>query len=155
MYKITNTANDRTKANLHRTASKFILEPTFQGIRLGIRDSRLISDDDFEKNRELLEGWEKKGMISIERPEEETKPGLPGDPGLDAPGVPPVEEVMPSEEEQSKFLNSLVPPKDEPLIPETVNQDTGAAESTTSEELAKPEPPASGYKKGSGKKKLF
>lgn len=66
MYRIRNTADDRSKAHLHRKATKMIYEPSIAGRRLQLRGTLDLTDKQFEQNREMLVGWEAKGMIEIE-----------------------------------------------------------------------------------------
>lgn len=148
MYKIKNTANDRSKTLLHRTAIKFELEPSFAGVRLRLGESRDIEDAVYERNKELLDRWEKNGMISIERPGSETTvPGLPGDPGLAPPTPPPPpqeEAPVASDPETAKELYEALP-------------DAAPVTETTPESDAAPEAPSVPIqsRKGPGKKKLY
>jgi hypothetical protein len=113
MWKITNTANDRSKAELHRTASKFTYEPSIGGVRLRLGETIEMDDEHFEENRSLLEGWQAKGMVDFERvggepakaegeqkPEEKTEDPPQGEaPPADAPpaDAPPEEGEAPVE----------------------------------------------------------
>lgn len=145
MYKIKNTADDRSKVTLHRTATKFELEPSFAGLRLRLGQSRLIEDEVFQRNEELLRAWEKNGMISIEKEgdHETTVPGLPGDPGLEPPSAPPPEPPQPIE----------VPPPEPPMVEVPVGEP--AVVEPVPEVPTEPEPSHPQSKKGPGRKKLF
>jgi hypothetical protein len=65
-FKITNTTNDRMKADLHRTATKFLTEPMVNGSRLYPGQSLIVSEDYVRRNQEMLRGWHQKGIIDID-----------------------------------------------------------------------------------------
>lgn len=63
--RIKNTANDRSKAHLHRTAARFELEPSFGGQRIRLGESRVISDADYHRNKQVIDEWVAKGIVEI------------------------------------------------------------------------------------------
>jgi hypothetical protein len=67
MWKVINTANDRSKTHLHRLASKFNYEPSIGGVRLRLGASMELDDEHFESVRAQLEGWKGKGIVDFER----------------------------------------------------------------------------------------
>ena len=67
MWKVTNTANDRSKADLHRIATKFTYEPSIGGLRLRLGESMELDDAHFATVRAQLEGWKGKGIVDFER----------------------------------------------------------------------------------------
>jgi hypothetical protein len=67
MWRVTNTANDRSKVHLHRLASKFTYEPSIGGLRLRLGESVELEDAHFEAIRAQLEGWKGKGIVDFER----------------------------------------------------------------------------------------
>ena len=70
MWKITNTANDRSKVELHRLAAKFTYEPSIDGIRLRLGESREFTDEHFATIRAQVESWKLKGIVDFEQVEE-------------------------------------------------------------------------------------
>jgi len=73
MWRVTNTANDRSKVHLHRLASKFTYEPSIGGLRLRLGESVELDDAHFEAIRSQLEGWKGKGIVDFEHVGGETK----------------------------------------------------------------------------------
>lgn len=65
MYRIKNTSTDPTKRHLHRVAQSFQEEPNFAGTRLKLGASLDITDDQYERMKELLNSWVVKGMITV------------------------------------------------------------------------------------------
>lgn len=65
MYRIKNTSTDPTKRHLHRVAQSFQEEPNFAGTRLKLGASLDITDDQYERMKELLNSWVTKGMVTI------------------------------------------------------------------------------------------
>lgn len=65
MYRIKNTAEDRTKHLLHRTATKFELEPTLGGIRIRLGAFLDITDEHYERVKPVVDEWVKKGMVEV------------------------------------------------------------------------------------------
>jgi len=63
--RIKNTANDRSKVHLHRTAARFELEPSFGGQRIRLGESRVISDADYRRNKQVIDEWVAKGIVEI------------------------------------------------------------------------------------------
>lgn len=74
MYKITNTSQDRTKTLLHRTTPKWDPEPFFDGRRLRHGESRVISDEHYERCKNTIGEWVKGGIVSVEPLASEPKP---------------------------------------------------------------------------------
>ena len=65
MYRIKNTAEDRTKHLLHRTAAKFELEPALGGVRIRLGSFVDITDEHYERVKPLVDEWVKKGMVEV------------------------------------------------------------------------------------------
>lgn len=65
MYRIKNTADDRTKTLLHRTASQFQLEPVLGSRRIRLGESVDITDEHYERVKGMIDAWVSKGMVSV------------------------------------------------------------------------------------------
>lgn len=65
MYRIKNTANDRTKTHLHRTAPGFNEEPNLGGKRIRMGEFLDIEDAHYERVKPILDQWVAKGMVSV------------------------------------------------------------------------------------------
>lgn len=65
MYRIKNTADDRTKVQLHRTASRFELEPQLGGRRIRLRSHLDITDEHYEKTKTVIDDWVRKGIVEV------------------------------------------------------------------------------------------
>lgn len=65
MYRIKNTANDRTKAHLHRTATRFESEPSLGGARIRLGSHIDISDDHYDRVKPIIDEWVTKGMVHV------------------------------------------------------------------------------------------
>lgn len=65
MYRIKNTANDRTKAHLHRVATRFDSEPSLGGIRIRLGSHIDISDDHYDRVKPFIDEWVSKGMVHV------------------------------------------------------------------------------------------
>lgn len=65
MYRIKNTADDRTKHLLHRTASRFELEPVLGARRIRLGEHYDITDEHYEKVKHIVAPWVKKGMVEV------------------------------------------------------------------------------------------
>jgi hypothetical protein len=65
MYRIKNTADDRSKHLLHRTASQFELEPNIGGKRIRLRSHLDISDEHYGRVKHMVDAWEKKGIVEV------------------------------------------------------------------------------------------
>ncbi len=65
MYRIKNTADDRSKHLLHRTASQFELEPNLGGHRIRLGTYYDITDEHYERVKPVLDVWVKKGMVDV------------------------------------------------------------------------------------------
>lgn len=136
MYRITNTAFNRAKEHLHRVAPKFDPEPDFGGRRLRNGESIEISDEHYERVKDMLAVWEKTGVVDITHFFGAAEPTL-----LTKEGA---EEKRPS-------------------VAEKNNEETGAGPSdaqdgvSTSPTAEAETPPAveTAPKRGPGKKRLF
>lgn len=150
MIRIKNTADDRRKAHLHRTASRFQMEPTLGSTRIRLRGYVDITDEHYERVKDLIEEWVAKGMVEVIR--------------LEGPAavLPRPEEAPPPvvNPEVSKEMKTEVV-VEEPKAPEVLDEASSVVEEKveTAPEAPKPvstpEPPKHQYHKGSGKKKLF
>lgn len=67
MIRIKNTAEDRSKSLLHRTAPKFELEPSLGGQRIRIRSFIDITEDHYAKVKHIVDVWVKAGMVEVVR----------------------------------------------------------------------------------------
>jgi hypothetical protein len=67
MYRIKNTAEDRTKHLLHRTAAKFELEPNLGGVRIRLGAFLDITDEHYDRVKPIVDEWVKKGMVEVVR----------------------------------------------------------------------------------------
>ncbi len=65
MYRIKNTAEDRTKHLLHRTAAKFELEPTLGGVRIRLGSFIDITDEHYARVKPIIDEWVGKGMVEV------------------------------------------------------------------------------------------
>lgn len=65
MYRVKNTAEDRSKSLLHRTAPKFELEPMLCGRRVQLRGYVDITDEQYAANKATLDVWVKNGMVDV------------------------------------------------------------------------------------------
>lgn len=65
MYRVKNTADDRRKSLLHRTATKFELEPNLGGTRIRLGHHLDITDEHFARVKPTLDEWIKKGMVEV------------------------------------------------------------------------------------------
>lgn len=65
MYRIKNTAEDRTKHLLHRTAAKFELEPTLGGVRIRLGSFIDITDEHYARVKPIVDEWVSKGMVEV------------------------------------------------------------------------------------------
>jgi hypothetical protein len=64
--RLKNTANDRSKAHLHRAALRFEPEPVLAGRRIRLDETITIPDELYEKNKKLIDGWVAMGVISVD-----------------------------------------------------------------------------------------
>ena len=160
MWKVTNTANDRSKVDLHRTASKFITEPSIAGVRLRLGQSILIEDNQYERLKTTLEGWVAKGMVELCQVGAD---GKPVEAKADSEEQRRVTAPLPESEPVPAPVMAeaaVVPPPPPVWEPETVvanDWEPGAvASDTVAEEAPVEAPKAEGHsKKGPGKKKLY
>lgn len=67
MYRIKNTADDRSKHLLHRTATQFELEPSLGGHRIRLRSYLDITDEHYERVKSVVAAWERKGIVEVSR----------------------------------------------------------------------------------------
>jgi len=67
MYRIKNTADDRTKHILHRTATKFELEPVLGAVRIRLGKFVDISDEHYVRVKGMIDGWVKNGMVEVSK----------------------------------------------------------------------------------------
>ena len=65
MIRIKNTALDRSKSLLHRTASKLEMEPMINGVRLRLNSHLDVPEAWVKKNQAYLEGYLKAGIIDV------------------------------------------------------------------------------------------
>jgi hypothetical protein len=65
MFRIKNTADDRTKELLHRTASQFELEPNLGGHRIRLGTHLDITNEHYERVKPTVATWVKKGMVDV------------------------------------------------------------------------------------------
>lgn len=65
MYRIKNTADDRTKHLLHRTATQFELEPSLGGHRIRLGTHHDIGDEHYTRVKPVIDQWVKKGMVEV------------------------------------------------------------------------------------------
>jgi hypothetical protein len=65
MLRVKNTANDRTKSLLHRTAAKLEMEPVVNGYRLRMGSSVDIPEEVYDRNRAHFDKLIKDGVIEI------------------------------------------------------------------------------------------
>jgi len=63
--RIKNTANDRTKAHLHRLASRFELEPSIAGQRIRLNSYIDLTPEAYERAKPFIDEWVKKGMVEV------------------------------------------------------------------------------------------
>lgn len=68
MWNIRNSYLDHNKVHLHRVAAKLETEPLIGGLRLRIRESRLVPQSYIERNHEMLERLAKSGVIEMTAP---------------------------------------------------------------------------------------
>lgn len=63
--RIKNTADDRTKHLLHRTASRFELEPILGDKRIRLGTYIDVDDEYYERVKHLVAPWIKNGMVEV------------------------------------------------------------------------------------------
>lgn len=76
MYRIKNTADDRSKHLLHRTANQFELEPQIGGHRIRLRSYLDITDEHYERVKHMVDAWVRKGIVEVSK----VGPDFTGDP---------------------------------------------------------------------------
>ncbi len=64
-YKIINVSLEHQHALKRRMASRIQMEPVIAGERLRLRQSRILTDEQYEINKDLLLQCEKDGVITI------------------------------------------------------------------------------------------
>lgn len=89
--KITNVSQDPAYAMKRRTASRLQMEPVIAGERLRLRQSRILTDEQAEANKDWLAECERGGVVTIERDGEKV-PTLPT-----AEAKAPVETTAPTD----------------------------------------------------------
>ncbi len=65
MIRIKNTADDRTKVLLHRTATRFELEPVLGDKRIRLRSYLDITEEHYARLKSMVDGWVKNGMVEV------------------------------------------------------------------------------------------
>ncbi len=65
MIRIKNTAEDRTKSLLHRTAAKFELEPMLGDQRIRLRSHIDITEEHYERVKHIVAPWIAAGMVEV------------------------------------------------------------------------------------------
>lgn len=83
MYRIINTAHDRTKHLLQRTAPKFEYEPSLGGVRIMLGSYHDITDEHYQRVKPTIDQWIKNGMVDVLNI---TKEDLKKNEGLDKAG---------------------------------------------------------------------
>lgn len=136
MWKITNTAEDRTKTHLHRQAPGFDPEPSIDGIRLRLGQSMELTDEHYESIKELITEWVGKGMVEAEHFLDPHNTHTP------APEVAPV--IAPSDSSSGLLESS-------PELPPIAVDPLPTSQEPRAETPAVPDPEAP--KKGPGKSK--
>jgi hypothetical protein len=63
--RLKNTANDRSKAHLHRAALRFEPEPVLAGRRIRLDETITIPDELYEKNKKEIDSWVKMGVVEV------------------------------------------------------------------------------------------
>ncbi len=137
--KITNVATDHAYALKRRMASRLEMEPYIAGERLRLRTSRILSDEQYETNKDLIALHENNGVLTSELLGEATKLSFP-DVVVPTKTPDPVKEKLDSAVDRARTeTNSVFPPVPPPPAPvaETSN--------TASEESPPPPPPQGGY----------
>jgi hypothetical protein len=167
-YTIRNTSNDRAKVSLHRTASGFTPEPSIGGVRLRAGNQMNISEEHFERIRDLLFRLYETGVIEVL--DCKTEEGAP-DPVFMIPTEAPKGEtnphgvyLKPEELQDEKPIPAPIPvtppapmPPSPPEPPAPVEPEPAAPVTKVEVEKTNPEPLKSldqGQHK-SGKKKLM
>jgi hypothetical protein len=98
MYKIKNTAMDRSKDFLHRRAPRMRPEPTISGRRLMLNQTMVLTDEQYAHNELLIKELISHGVVEVEMippfmiPKKE-------EPIVEQPVVVIEEEVLPVPEE--------------------------------------------------------
>jgi hypothetical protein len=101
MWKITNTVMDRSKALLHRRASKMQEVPTINGRRLLPRQVMMLDDDAYRRNYEHICHLARQGVVEVadtrgKAPVAEPQPVKKAEPRADAPPVKESWETTPT-----------------------------------------------------------
>lgn len=65
MYRIKNTAEDRSKHLKHRTATKFEIEPSLGGNRIRLGSYLDISDEHYARVKPTVDEWVKNGTVDV------------------------------------------------------------------------------------------
>ncbi len=159
---IKNTANDRNKAHLHRVASKITYEPSIGGVRLRLGETMTITDDQYDRLKDMLKGWEAKGMIEIldapDKPKESSEDSKPAEEAISTapPEAAPLtvhqETTAPARVDDSEWRTERAPTLDEsPALPPIPTPGRGSTHDDSSPE----HPPEHHHHKKGSKKKLF
>jgi hypothetical protein len=70
MIRIKNTADDRRKVLLHRTSTRFELEPVLGATRIRLGKHVDITDDHYDRVKWMVDAWVKNGMVEVTRLDE-------------------------------------------------------------------------------------
>lgn len=65
IYRIKNTADDRTKVLQHRLATGFQMEPSLGGHRIRLGQFLDIAEDHYLRVKEMVDSWVAKGMVEV------------------------------------------------------------------------------------------
>lgn len=162
MIRIKNTAEDRSKSLLHRTASKFEIEPMLGDQRIRLRSHLDITEEYYERVKHLVAPWIAAGMVEVINldTQQTIVPALALDVPKEGPSEviePPVEAPVAAPVEQFDMIDDTPPveetfavtPEPEPVLAPVVEEVPAPAPAVA-------EKPVETHKKGSGyKKKLF
>lgn len=142
--KITNVSQDPAYAMKRRTASRLQMEPVIAGERLRLRQSRILTDEQAEANKDWLAECERGGVLLIEK-DGEKKAELPT-----AEAKAPVETTAPTE--PTTFLPptpAAFEPPPQPVPPPPAFPTPSTPSEATGEALT---PPSGHYRKDDKKR---
>lgn len=110
MYRVKNTANDRSKTLLHRVAPGFVEEPTLGSRRIRLGEYLDITDEHYDRVKDMLAGWVKKGMVSVIKLVDSNAHIM--EDLLSTPSVTPVVPVVDDSVEQIRLAAEIVKAKE-------------------------------------------
>jgi hypothetical protein len=135
--KITNVATDHAYALKRRMAARLEMEPVIAGERLRLRASRILTDEQFLNNKDLIALHERNGVLTSELSEDATKLSFPDIPAP-TKEPDPIKESLDAVVARTKSETDTAFP---PIPPPPADEPSSTA---SEEEPTSPPPPPSG-----------